>query len=193
MRRYNIIPLPSPDSSSPTSDSFHPFSKLSSLESLATFIQPRKNRVRTTFFALFVLLSASVYIVFLVRPTLALPPIPLRGGGLENKRPGIKLQSYPKWKQKHDSRPQLQLDESQELTAVSSFLASLPQNVIPLSVDPSQPIDPQLVLDFDTRSPRAVDEVRDMVADVWLRNPVILYSKVRLLLSHINFQLKAKS
>jgi hypothetical protein len=72
----------------------------------------------------------------------------------------------------------VQLNESQELAAVSSFLASLPQNVIPLSVDPSRPIDPQLVLDFDTRSPRAVDGVQEIVDDVWTRNPVILFSKL---------------
>jgi hypothetical protein len=72
----------------------------------------------------------------------------------------------------------VQLDQSQELAAVTSFLASLSQNVIPYSVDPSRPIDPQLVLDFDTRSPRAVDEVRKIVEDVWAQNPVVLFSKV---------------
>lgn len=72
----------------------------------------------------------------------------------------------------------LRLTLSQELAAVTSFLASLPQNVIPHTVDPSTPIDPQLVLDFDTRGPRAHEEVRAMVEDVWLRNPVFLYSKV---------------
>lgn len=73
--------------------------------------------------------------------------------------------------------PPLTLDTAQELAAVSSFLASLPQNVIPPNVDPARPIDPQLVLDFDTRGPRAKDEVRAMVEDVWLRNPVFVYSK----------------
>ncbi|KAG6857704.1 hypothetical protein H0H87_004120 [Tephrocybe sp. NHM501043] len=73
---------------------------------------------------------------------------------------------------------QVVLDQSQELAAISSFLASLPQNVIPLSVDPSITIDPQLVLDFDTRSDRAAEEVQHMVDDVWQRNPVFLYSKL---------------
>lgn len=71
----------------------------------------------------------------------------------------------------------LQLDQAQELAAVSSFLASLPQNVIPSSVDPTKPIDPHLVLDFDTRSPQAAEEVQSMVDDVWLRNPVMLYCR----------------
>jgi len=75
------------------------------------------------------------------------------------------------------AKPQLQLDRTQELAAVSSFLASLPQNVIPPTVDPSRPIDPQLVLDFDTRSPRAVDELKQVVDDVWAQNPVMLYSQ----------------
>jgi len=78
----------------------------------------------------------------------------------------------------YKSREQVVLDPSQELAAISSFLASLPQNIIPLSVDPSVTIDPQLVLDFDTRSARAAEEVQHMVADVWLRNPVFLYSKL---------------
>lgn len=73
---------------------------------------------------------------------------------------------------------QIRLTDAQELAAVSSFLASLPsQNQIPSFVDPSSPIDPQLVLDFDTRGPRASKEVVAMVEDVWSRNPVFLYSK----------------
>lgn len=78
----------------------------------------------------------------------------------------------------HRQRPALDLDPSQELAAVSSFIASLPQNVIPPTVDPSRPIDPQLVLDFDTRGAKASDEVRNMVEEVWSRNPVFVYSKV---------------
>jgi hypothetical protein len=73
------------------------------------------------------------------------------------------------------------LTPAQELAAVSSFLASLPQNVIPPSVDPALPIDPELVLDFDTRSPHAMEEVERVVDDVWSRNPVMLYGKVCLL------------
>jgi len=74
----------------------------------------------------------------------------------------------------------VQLDAPQELAAISSFLASQPQNVIPLSVNPSRPIDPELILDFDTRRSRAGEEVARMVADVWQSNPVFLYSKVSL-------------
>jgi len=73
--------------------------------------------------------------------------------------------------------PPLTLSPAEELAAISSFIAALPQNVLPPTVDPAQPIDPQLVLDFDTRRIGAAAEVRVMVDDVWTRNPVFLYSK----------------
>lgn len=42
----------------------------------------------------------------------------------------------------------------------------------------SQPLDPQLILDFDPSVPGAEDEVDEVVRDVWERNPVVLFSKV---------------
>jgi hypothetical protein len=33
-------------------------------------------------------------------------------------------------------------------------------------------------LDFDTRSPQAEDEIADIVVDVWINNPVVLFTKV---------------
>jgi len=77
----------------------------------------------------------------------------------------------------HNHRPEIILSPEQELGAVTAFMAALPQNVIPPDVDPTRPIDPQLVLDFDTRSPRAEEEVDNIVSDVWLRNPVVVFSK----------------
>lgn len=85
-----------------------------------------------------------------------------------------------KHKKLSTGRPSITLTPEQELAAVSSFIVSLPQNVIPLSVDPSASIDPELVLDFDTRGPRAMEEVERVVDDVWSRNPVLLYGKVGL-------------
>lgn len=73
---------------------------------------------------------------------------------------------------------QIKLSEVEELAALSGFLASLPQNVVPPHVDPSQPLDPQLILDFDTRGSRAQEEVISFTEDVWARNPVFLYAKV---------------
>ncbi|TFK54541.1 hypothetical protein OE88DRAFT_1624753 [Heliocybe sulcata] len=69
------------------------------------------------------------------------------------------------------------MEPAEELAAVTSFIVSLPQNVIPPSVDPSKPIDPELVLDFDTRGEKARDELDEVVRDVWNRFPVILFSK----------------
>jgi hypothetical protein len=77
------------------------------------------------------------------------------------------------------SRPDVSLSPEQELGALTAFMAALPQNVIPSNIDPSKPIDPQLVLDFDTRSPQAENEIDNLVIDVWLSNPVVLFAKVR--------------
>ncbi|TEB37370.1 hypothetical protein FA13DRAFT_901440 [Coprinellus micaceus] len=94
--------------------------------------------------------------------------------------------AFHKGKGRHrlNQRPALKLNPEEELAAISFFIASLPQNVIPPTVDPAQPIDPQLVLDFDTRSSRASDEVKHLVGEVWSRNPVFVYSKVRCV-SHV--------
>ena len=65
------------------------------------------------------------------------------------------------------------------MAALSSFLASLPdQNILPPSVDPSQPIDPQLILDFDTRADGAEAELKRLVAATWETYPVVMYTKV---------------
>lgn len=77
------------------------------------------------------------------------------------------------------SRPQITLTPEEELAALSSFLASLPdQNILPPSVDPSQPIDPQLILDFDTRADGAEAELKRLVAATWETYPVVMYTKV---------------
>jgi len=67
-----------------------------------------------------------------------------------------------------------------ELGVVVGFLASLASNSIPLSVDPTVPIDPQLVLPIDARSrnSRVLDEVRNIVSDTWSRNPVVVFSEL---------------
>jgi len=155
---------------------------------------PRKSKMyRTIFLALFALIIVSTYIFFVARPALAHAPISLHadssGGGsgrrITKDLPHSRLfQLPPSPHQKSPTaaaseKPRLQLDRSQELAAVSSFLASLPQNVIPSTIDPSRPIDPQLVLDFDTRGPRAVDELKQIVDDVWAQNPVMLYSQLQ--------------
>ena len=77
------------------------------------------------------------------------------------------------------SRPQITLTQEEELAALSSFIISLPdQNVLPSSVDPSQPIDPQLILDFDTRADGAEAELKRLVTATWENHPVVMYTKV---------------
>ena len=78
----------------------------------------------------------------------------------------------------HRQRPAIKLTPEQELAAISSFIASLSHNRIPHTVDPLKPIDPEVVLDFDTHSVRAEEEVRRLVEEVWTLNPVFVYSRV---------------
>lgn len=150
---------------------------------------------RATSLALISLIVVSFYIFFVARPSLDLAPIALRTDALghagthgshqqdrDDPPPSSRLFRLPSNSQRKTvvtnvNRPQIELDESQELAAVAAFIAALPQNMIPRSIDPAKPIDPQLVLDFDTRSPRAADELNQIVQDVWSRYPVMLFTK----------------
>ncbi|KAH9485532.1 hypothetical protein JR316_0002442 [Psilocybe cubensis] len=155
---------------------------------LAAF-HPRKPKQRATFVALIILVCLSSYI-FIANSASFSPAMALRrSDSAAAEQLAIALETiqnsrlaggsgHKHLKGGHHRKMSLKLDQAQELAAVTSFLASLPQNVIPPSVDPSIPIDPSLVLDFDTRGPRAREEVKAMVEDVWLRNPVFLWSKV---------------
>ncbi|KAF9479730.1 hypothetical protein BDN70DRAFT_878490 [Pholiota conissans] len=154
-------------------------------------LHPRKPKQRTTFLALVLLLCFSTYL-FIANSASLSPSLTMHHSESSADQLALALQTIQNARlaevsNKHGSARKshhnikivpLKLDLPQELAAVTSFLASLPQNVIPHTVDPSIPIDPQLVLDFDTRGPRAQEEVRAMVEDVWLRNPVFLYSKL---------------
>ena len=184
----HLSPAMSPSSSLPlpviySSDSSPRFSPSPSFASLVDIIHPRKSRQRTTFLALFALIILSLYIFLVAQPSL-IAPIALKQSD-ENNAPWRHVANSYVMKHRKaaaqvvSQRPQVSLDTPQELAAVTSFMAALPQNVIPITVDPSLPIDPQLVLDFDTRSPRAPAEVAEVVNDVWTRNPVVLFSKVR--------------
>lgn len=154
--------------------------------SLLVALHSRKARYRSALLVVGVLLFISTYIL-LIQPTFSpsyalahqdTPASEQLAVALESARNSRLSGTSRKHKKLFRSGDQIKLDPSQELAAISSFLASLPHNIIPSSVDPSVTIDPQLVLDFDTRSSRAKEEVRHMVADVWLRNPVFLYSKL---------------
>jgi len=153
-------------------------------------LHPRKPKQRTTFAALIILVCLTSYI-FIAHSTSLSPALALRRSDnsaadqlalaletIQNSRLSDVSNKHGYRKGHHHVKIPLKLDPAEELAAVTSFLASLPQNVIPLTVDPSQPIDPQLVLDFDTQGTRARDEVKAMVEEVWQRNPVFLYSKL---------------
>jgi hypothetical protein len=151
----------------------------------------RKPKHRTTSLALFALIVVSFYIFFIARPSLDLAPIALHSDtrghpdtrvrlhGEGPSTPSSRLFRLPLKTPNNVDRPKINLDATQELAAVAAFIAALPQNTIPRSIDPTEPIDPQLVLDFDTRSPRATEEVNQIVEEVWSRYPVMLFTKVR--------------
>ncbi|KAJ7502383.1 hypothetical protein B0H11DRAFT_1712453 [Mycena galericulata] len=180
--------LPQMSNRTPLRPSHHKSNPSLSLPfAVAAGLNLKRSRNRTTFLALLALLSLSAY-VFCSQYRIALSPAyllqkanaPPPDQGVPDLETTRKPQ--PVWGKKHKSsyagRRPITLTPAQELAAVSSFLASLPQNVIPLSVDPSLPIDPELVLDFDTRSPHAMEEVDRVVDDVWSQNPVMLYGKL---------------
>lgn len=159
---------------------------------LMAVFHPRKAMQRTTFVAFLALVSLTAYI-FVAQASNLSPSIALRHADspaadqlavaletIQNSglTPQIPHRNRVGKGYRNSNVSPLRLDPSQELAAITSFLASLPHNVIPPTVDASLPIDPQLVLDFDTRGYRAHDEVRAMVDDVWSRNPVLLYSKL---------------
>ena len=139
---------------------------------------------RTTFLALFSLFSVSVY-VLLVNGSSNLRPVvpPHIKSPFQAAMDTIVRAPDHTWRPAHKdvlaSRPQITLTPEEELAALSGFIISLPdQNILPPSVDPSLPIDPQLILDFDTRADGAADELKRLVAATWEYNPVVMYTKV---------------
>lgn len=188
LRVNNHTPLQS-TTSSVAVDSKHQMSFFVNPTVTAIFaaLHPRKPRQQTTLAALITLVFLTTYI-FIANSTSLFqsalghpepPPFDSLTDALEMMKNSRFMEDHRLAHQKPPNRPPLRLDVHQELAAVSSFLASLPQNIIPPTVDPGSPIDPQLVLDFDTTGPRAIEELNAMIHDVWSRNPVFLYSKVR--------------
>jgi hypothetical protein len=139
---------------------------------------------RTTFIALFSLFSVSVYIL-LLNGSSNLEPAALPQEVKSPFRAAMKTIAHSHgrpWRPSHKdvlaSRPQITLTPEQELAALSSFIISLPdQNILPPSVDPSQPIDPQLIIDFDTRADGAEAELKRLVTATWENYPVVMYTK----------------
>lgn len=153
---------------------------------------PRKHRIkhrRTALLALFSLFTFTCYLLFIARPSLNLSRSLLthvqdHDRPHENHTP-VPPPTRPLRKVTHQlhpvapPRPPLALTPTEELAALSAFIAALPHNVLPPSVDPTTPLDPQLVLDFDPRSESARDELDRLVDQIWTRFPVMLFTKVR--------------
>ncbi|KAI0071786.1 hypothetical protein K474DRAFT_1606324 [Panus rudis PR-1116 ss-1] len=153
-------------------------------QAISTTRKTRQFWQRTTFLALFALIFLSAYVLLVSQPRLSpLPQGTTTASPSTQRWDKISQQASRLAALRHklpysaSSKPQVTLSRAQELAAISAFIASLPQNVIPSYVDPSKPIDPQLVLDFDTRSPHAMEEVDALVNETWARNPVVLYAK----------------
>ncbi|KAJ7091996.1 hypothetical protein B0H15DRAFT_1021316 [Mycena belliarum] len=163
-----------------------PTSSLSLPFTVLTGLHPKRTRNRTALLALLALISVSAYLFCIHYPVSIFPAYRLRRAeSAPTEQPvfphdGTRNLHTAAARKKHKpvTQPPIALSPAQELAAVSGFLASLPQNVIPPSVDPTRPIDPELVLDFDTHGRQAMEEVTRVVADVWARNPVLLYGKL---------------
>ena len=141
---------------------------------------PRKHRVkhRTALLALLSLFTFTCYLLFVTYPSKTLLTR-VQDHIHETPKPSTKYRKVQQFLQPAPSpRLPLVLSPTEELAALSAFIAALPFNVLPHSVDPSLPLDPQLVLDFDPRSESARDELDRLVEQVWSRFPVILFTKV---------------
>lgn len=74
----------------------------------------------------------------------------------------------------------LVLTPGQELGVLVSFMAAVKANILPSDIDPSKPLDPQLVVGFDTRAEGAEEEVDAVVEETWSNYPVVMFSQVML-------------
>lgn len=192
-RRNPTLDLPSPridfDVPEPYSPRFFPPSSSSKLSrprfTVTHSLISRQWLQRTTFLALFSLFSVSVYIL-LVNGSSNLRPVAIPQQIKSPFQAAMNTVAHSTgrpWRPTHKdllaSRPQITLTPEEELAALSSFIFSLPdQNVLPSSVDPHQPIDPQLILDFDTRRDGAKAELKRLVTSTWENHPVVMYTKV---------------
>src|SRR5712691_1369212 len=134
--------------------------------SLIDVFRPRKARLRATFFCLFSLIIVTTYVCLVSPPALS-PGHPYHSklARLDEswRKFAPNLPTLPQSRLSSSAQPDILLSPEQELSALTAFMAALPQNVIPTNIDPARPIDPQLVLDFDTRSPQAEQEIDDLV------------------------------
>ncbi|KAL4080395.1 hypothetical protein V8B97DRAFT_1932190 [Scleroderma yunnanense] len=157
--------------------------------SVAHSIYPHKRdrtKHRATILALFALVALSCYILFITNPSLSSKSrVYDDHGALAYKdfvgsthHAGPTRRPQPIYQPVLPPSPQLTLTPSEELAALSAFLAALPHNRLPPAVNPNQPLDPQLILDFDTGGESAREELSRVVDDMWTRHPVVLFAKL---------------
>ena len=72
----------------------------------------------------------------------------------------------------------LVLTPGQELGVLVAFMAAVKANMLPSDIDPSKPLDPQLVVGFDTRAEGAENELEAVVEETWSNYPVVMFSQV---------------
>ena len=142
--------------------------------------------------ALLAFLVLASFAILSFNPTLGLSPqmerpgvakfhMPIRPPGFENsnyRRPQANAANHRSSSQ--GTSHSVVFTPEQELAALSYFITSLPSNALPQTVDPSQPIDPELIVDFDVRRNRdeVMRELRVLEKNVWDMYPVIVYAKV---------------
>lgn len=157
--------------------------------SVAHTIYPHKRdraKQRTTILALFVLVALSCYILFITNPSLSSKSRVYGDRGafdaykdfVATHKSAPTRRPQPIYQPVNTYVPQLTLTPSEELAALSAFLAALPHNRLPSAVNPNQPIDPQLILDFNTGSESAKEELDRIVEEMWARHPVVLFARV---------------
>ncbi|KAI5450082.1 hypothetical protein NCC49_003709 [Naganishia albida] len=71
------------------------------------------------------------------------------------------------------------MNAREETAALISFITSTSNNALPATLDPSLPLDPQLVLDFDFTRPSARADLSALVADTFAMYPVVLFGQMR--------------
>jgi len=76
--------------------------------------------------------------------------------------------------------PAYKLTPAEELGAVVAYLTSIGANAhIPSYIDPSKPLEAELILGFNARSSRASAEVAELVDETWQINPVVMFGEAR--------------
>ncbi|KAJ9104742.1 hypothetical protein QFC19_003883 [Naganishia cerealis] len=71
------------------------------------------------------------------------------------------------------------MTKREETAALISFITSTSNNALPATLDTAEPLDPQLVLDFDYTRSTAADDLEALVHDTYTMYPVVLFGQMR--------------